>query len=331
MTSTQTYQPLRWGILGLGNIAKQFATGLQVLPDAQLIAVGSRTQEKADAFGEQFNAPHRHAGYEALANDPDVDAIYIATPHSAHAEDALLCLGAGKAVLCEKPFTINAAQAEKVIQFARERQVFCMEAMWSRFFPLIARLRETLAQGAIGDAQMLHADFGFRAGVNPESRLFNPALGGGGLLDVGVYPISLASLLFGAPDAVTGLAQIGETGVDEQAGMVIRYAGGRMAVLSTGVRVNTPQDAVILGTDGRITIHSPWWKPAKMTVSAGGKEEEIALPFEGNGYQFEAQEVARCLRAGKTESDVLPLDETLQIMRTMDELRAQWGLKYPME
>ena len=331
MTSTQIQQPLRWGILGLGNIAKQFANGLKELPDAQLIAVGSRTQEKADKFGAEFDAPHRHASYKALANDPDVDAIYIATPHSAHAEDALLCLDAGKAVLCEKPFTINAAQAERVIQRAREKKVFCMEAMWSRFFPLVYRLRELLAEGAIGEARMLHADFGFRAGVNPESRLFNPAMGGGGLLDVGVYTLSLASLLFGTPDGVTGLAHIGETGVDEQAGMVLRYDAGRLAVLSTGVRVNTPQDAVILGTDGRITIHSPWWKPSKMTVSANGKDEEVSLPFTGNGYQFEAQEVARCVRAGKTESDTLPLDETLSVMRTMDALRAQWGLKYPME
>lgn len=331
MTSTQTQQPFRWGILGLGSIARQFATGLKELPDAELIAVGSRTQEKADKFGNEFGASHCHASYEALANDPDVDAIYIATPHSAHREDALLCLDAGKAVLCEKPFTINAAQAEKVIQRAREKNVFCMEAMWSRFFPLIYRLRDLMAKGAIGEARMLYADFGFRAGINPESRLFNPAMGGGGLLDVGVYPISLASMLFGTPDAVTGLAHIGETGVDEQAGMVLRYDAGRLAVLSTGVRINTPQDAVILGTDGRITIHSPWWKPVRMTVSANGKDEDVSMPFTGNGYQFEAQEVARCVRAGKMESDVMPLEETLAVMRTMDELRAQWGLKYPME
>lgn len=323
--------PLRWGILGLGNIARQFATGLQALPDAQLVAVGSRTQDKADAFGTQFNAPHRHGSYEALANDPDVDAVYIASPHSAHEEDALLCLNAGKAVLCEKPFTINAAQAERVIAKAREKNLFLMEAMWTRFFPLMYRLREMLAKGVIGEPRMLQADFGFRAGVDPKSRLFNPALGGGGLLDVGVYPISLASMLFGTPALVVGLAHIGETGVDEQAGMVLQYEGGRLAVLSTAARVNTPQDAHILGSEGNIKIPSPWWKPATMTISAGGKSEDVALPYESNGYQFEAQEVARCLREGRTESDIMPLDETLEIMRTMDSLRAQWGLKYPME
>lgn len=329
--TTSTTAPLRWGILGLGSIANQFATGLQALTDAKLVAVGSRSQEKADQFGAKYNAPHRHASYKALANDPEVDAVYIATPHPMHAEDALLCLNAGKAVLCEKPFTLNAAQAEKVINVAREKKIFLMEAMWTRFFPLMYRVRELIANGAIGEARMIQAGFGFRTGINPESRLFNPALGGGGLLDVGVYPISFASMIFGTPTQVTGLAHIGETGVDEQAGMVLAYDAGQIAVLSTGVRINTPRDAVILGTDGQIIIHAPWWKSSSMTVSAKDKTEEITLPFESNGYQFQAQEVARCLQAGKTESDIIPLDETLQVMRTLDTLRAQWGLKYPME
>lgn len=330
MTTSST-APLRWGILGLGSIANAFATGLQALPDAKLVAVGSRSQEKADQFGEKYGAPNRHNSYEALASDPEVDAVYVSTPHSLHAEDAILCLNAGKAVLCEKPFTINAAQAEQVVKVAREKNVFLMEAMWSRFFPIMYRLRELVASGAIGEPLMLQADFGFRAGVNPESRLFNPALGGGGLLDVGVYPISLASMLFGTPSQITGLAHLGETGVDETAGMVMSYGSGRIAVLSTGIRVNTPHEATVLGADGQIKIHSPWWKPSAMTLSASGKSEEITLPYESNGYQFEAQEVARCLKAGKTESDIIPLDETLHVMRTLDTLRSQWGLKYPME
>ena len=330
MNSSPT-APIRWGILGLGSIADKFATGLQSLVDAELVAVGSRSQEKADRFGGQFNAPNRHASYEALASDPAVDAVYIATPHPMHVEDALLCLNAGKAVLCEKPFTINAAQAERVVQVAREKKIFLMEAMWTRFFPLMSRVRELIATGVIGEVRMLQADFGFRAGIDPASRLFSPALGGGGLLDVGVYPISLASMIFGTPNQVTGLAHIGETGVDEQAGLVLAYDAGRLAVLSTGVRINTPQAATILGTDGQIKIQAPWWQPSAMTVSSGSKTEDVTLPFESNGYQYEAQEVARCLRAGKTESDLLPLDETLQIMRTLDTLRGQWGLKYPME
>ncbi len=330
MTISPT-NPLRWGILGLGSIANQFATGLQSLADARLVAVGSRSQEKADRFGGQYDAPHRHATYEALANDPDVDAVYIATPHPLHAEDALLCLNAGKAVLCEKPFTLNAAQAEQVVATARARNVFLMEAMWTRFLPLMHRVRELVASGAIGEIRMLQADFGFRADIDPESRLFSPALGGGGLLDVGVYPISLASMLLGTPNQVTGLAHIGETGVDEQAGLILACDAGRLAVLACGVRTATPHEATILGTQGRIRIHSPWWKPTVMTITMKDKTEEVTLPIESNGYQYEAQEVARCLAAGKTESDILPLDETLQIMRTLDTLRGQWGLKYPME
>ena len=328
---TTTLPTVRWGILGPGSIAQQFATGLQSALSAQLVAVGSRSQAKADEFGAGFDVSHRHGSYKALVEDPDVDAVYVATPHPMHAEHALLALDAGKAVLCEKPFTVNAAQAAQLIDVARRRNLFLMEGMWTRFFPLMARLREMLASGVIGEARMLQADFGFRAGINPEGRLFNLSLAGGGLLDVGVYPISLASMLFGRPTGVTGLAHIGETGVDEQAGMVFLYDSGRLAVLSTGIRTSTPQEAVILGTDGQIKVHAPWWKPSTMTVTAGGKTEEIAMPFEGNGFNYEAEEVALCLGAGKTESNILPLDETQQIMRTLDTLRSQWGLKYPME
>ena len=320
-----------WGILGPGSIAHQFATGLQSVADAKLVAVGSRSQEKADAFADKFNAPHRHASYEALASDPDVHVVYISTPHPQHKEAALLCLEHGKAVLCEKPFTVNAKEAEEVIAAAKAKDLFVMEAMWSRFFPAMAHVRKLIADGAIGEARMLQADFGFRAGVDPNSRLFNLAMAGGGLLDVGVYPLSLASMLFGTPTDITGVAQMGETGVDEQAAISLKYSGGQVAALTTGIRINTPQEAQILGTDGMIKLHAPWWKLAKITVNAGGKSEEIDLPFEGQGMNYEAAEVGACLRAGKNESDILPLSETLSIMRTTDTLRGQWGLKYPME
>ena len=322
----------QWGILGCGNIAKQFAKGLQALPDAKLAAVGSRSQEKADAFAKEFNADRAHGSYQSLADDPNIHAIYIATPHPMHEPDALLCLAAGKAVLCEKPFTVNAAQAQKVIDSAREKKVFLMEAMWSRFFPLMPKLRELVKDGAIGEPQMVYCDFGFRAGVDPEGRLFKPALAGGGLLDVGVYTVSLASYLFGKPSQIAGVAQMGETGIDEKAAMTILYEGGEIAVLSTGVRINTPQEVTLIGTEGRIKIHSPWWVPTAMTVSRSGKDPEtFEFPKEGNGYNYQAAEVAACLAAGQTESAIMPLDETLEIMKTLDTLRAQWGLKYPME
>ena len=322
----------RWGILGTGNIASQFARVLAVLDDAELVAVGSRTAKSAEVFGEQFAVPHRHTSYAALASDPEVDAIYVATPHPLHMENTLLGLEAGKAVLCEKPFAINAGQAEAMIATARRRGVFLMEAMWTRFLPHMVRLRELLAQGAIGELRMLQADFGFRTSFNPQSRLFDPALGGGALLDVGIYPVSLASMLFGAPERVTGMAHLGATGVDEQSAMIFGYAGGQLAVISQAIRTNSPHEALLLGTAGKIRVHTSWWKASTMTLSIEGRPDElIDVPATGNGYNYEAAEVGRCLHEGRTESEVMPLDETLAIMRTLDQVRAQWGLRYPGE
>jgi predicted dehydrogenase len=323
---------IRWGIIGTGNIAKQFARGLAVLPDAELVAVGSRTPTSASAFADTFDVPHRHSSYEELARDPDLDVVYIATPHSLHRENTLLCLEAGKAVLCEKPFAINAAEAEEMIGLARERGLFVMEAMWSRFFPAMGKVRELLAAGVIGQVRLLTVDFGFRAQFNPQSRLFNPELGGGALLDVGVYTVSLASMVFGSPTRVASLAHLGQTGVDEQAGVILGYEGGQLAVLSTAIRTASPQDATLMGTEGHLRIDPRWWMPTRLTLSASGQEDKVVeLPFTGNGYNYEAAEVMACLRAGKLESDVMPLDETLSIMHTMDQIRAQWGLRYPME
>jgi predicted dehydrogenase len=322
---------LRWGILGTGSIAHKFGTGLSAAPGAELIAVGSRTQGAADQFAAKFNVPHRHASYEALANDPDVDAIYVATPHPFHAENSILCLEAGKAVLCEKPFTINVKQADSVIALARQKHLFLMEAMWTRYLPAIVRLRELIASGTIGELRMLTADFGFRTEFNPQGRLFNPALGGGGLLDVGVYPVSLAFMLFGAPARITSTVHLGDTGVDEQAAWLFGYDGGEIAVMSSAIRTNTPHEAVISGTKGIIRVPD-WWHADKLIVQPSGKPAEtMNVPFEGNGYNYEALEVARCLHAGKLESDIMPLDETRAIMAAMDTIRAEWGLKYPGE
>ena len=323
---------VRWGILGTGNIAKQFARGLAILPDADLAAVGSRTLASADDFGDEFDVPRRHSSYAALADDPDVDVVYVATPHTLHCENSLLCLQAGKAVLCEKPFTVNAGEAEQIIALAREKGLFLMEAMWTRFLPAMAKTRQLLADGAIGDVRMLMADFGFRASFNPQSRLFDPSLGGGALLDVGVYPISLASLVFGAPPSrISSMAHLGQTGVDEQGAMIFGYDQGQLAVLIAATQANTPQAATVSGTGGRIQIYSPWWQATTLTLSVQDQAKVLHLPFKGNGYNYEAAEVMNCLRDGKTESDVLPLDETLSIMQTMDQIRAQWGLRYPME
>jgi len=323
---------IRWGILGTGWIANEFAQGLAQLADAELVAVGSRTAESAQRFGEQYHVPHRHASYQALAEDADVDVIYVATPNLLHKEHSLLCLESGKPVLCEKPFALNAREAAEMIQVAREKKLFLMEAMWSRFLPLMAKVRTLLAEGAIGDVQMLVADLCIQFDFDPADRRYAPDLGGGTLLDLGVYPISFASMIMGPPSKIATLAHLGETGVDEQAGIVFRYNQGQVSTLHTSIRVDSPVEAIPLGTKRQIRLH-PWWlQPDTLTLSVTGQETTtIEMPFEGNGYQFEAAAVMDCLRANKLESDLMPLDETLSIMQTMDAIRAQWGLKYPME
>lgn len=318
---------IRWGILGPGSIARSFATGLQSTPDAELVAVGSRSQERADAFGDEFHVPRRHDSYEALAADDEVDVIYVSTPHPFHLPCARLCLNAGKPVLCEKPLTVNEVGARQLVALAREKGLFLMEGMWTRFYPAMYKLRELLAEGAIGELRMLQVDLGFCAGFNPQSRLFSPDLAGGSLLDVGIYCTSFSSMIFGEPSEMVGLAEIGQTGVDEQAAWVFKYEGGQLAVCSSAVRTSTLHEAAIFGTDGMIRLPSLWWQPRKLNV----KGEEMDFSFEGNAFQFEAAAVGECLREGKTESDVMPIDESVAISRTLDTLREQWGVKYPME
>jgi predicted dehydrogenase len=323
---------VRWGILGTGGIARTFVDGLGSLPEAEVLAVGSRSEASAAAFAGEKEIPRHYGAYEGLAEDPDVDVVYVATPHPFHAENAELCLRAGKAVLCEKPFTLNAAEAERVVGLARERGLFLMEGMWTRFFPLMQEVRRLVTEGTIGEVRMLNVDFGFRAELDPASRLFDPALGGGALLDVGVYCVSMASMVLGRPTEAIGLFHLGETGVDEQASIVLEYEGGRLANLSIGVRTASPQEATIMGTDGYVRIHSPWWRPSSTTISRPGREDEtVEKPVSGNGFGYEAAEVMRCLERGETESAIMPLDETIAVMRTMDGLRAAWGLEYPGE
>jgi predicted dehydrogenase len=323
---------IRWGILASGGIAEKFAEGLTVVPDATLVAIGSRSQASADRFGDQFGVPHRHASYEALAADPEVDIIYVATPHPYHYENTLLCLDNGKAVLCEKPFAINADDSRGMVEAARAKNLFLMEAMWTAFIPVIVEVQRLIAEGAIGEPRTVNAHFGFRGDFNPEGRWFNRELGGGALLDVGIYPITFASIILGTqPVSLHSDAYIGSTGVDEQSAYIMKYQNGELAVLSSSVGVQYPNDAIILGTEGSITVHNPFWNASRFTLKSKGTEKVIEPPREGNGYNYEAIEAMACLRRGEIESPRWPLQNTLDIMDILDRLREPWGLRYPGE
>lgn len=316
---------LRWGILGTGRIAQQFAKGLSSSEYGVLHGIGSRGLESAESFGAPFGVTRCYRDYEGLVRDPEIDVVYIATPNALHEPNAGLALTAGKPVLCEKPFTVNAQEAKTLIAEARARKLFLMEAMWTRFFPIMTRLREMIRDGVIGEVRMVEADFGFRATKDEEPLLYDPAFGGGSLLDVGVYGISMASMILGRPTDIVSMAQLGETAVDEQCAVVLRYDGGQLAIVKSTLLADTPQEATIIGTNGRIRIESPFWCPQAMTLSRGEDVvSRIELPLTGNGYQYEADEVGRCLRLGLLESELMPLSESLEIMETMDAVRACW-------
>lgn len=322
----------KWAIMGTGTIANNFAKGLSVLPEAELYAVASRSKDKAEEFGNIYGASKMYGSYEELVQDKDVDVVYIATPNTAHKDNAILCINNGKAVLCEKPFTINAKEAEEVIKLAREKEIFIMEGMWSRFFPVMETLRKWMEEEVIGELRMVTADFGFRREGPMEERKVSPQRGGGALLDVGVYPIAFASMIFGgAPKEITGLTSIIDTGVDEQSSMLLGYEGGKMALLSCAINTPTPKEARIIGNKG--SIHIPNFSRATTaTLEVIGEEPvTVEIPLEGNGYNYEAAAVMQCLNEGKLESELMPLDETLAIMKTMDELRGQYGIKFPTE
>ncbi len=318
---------LRWGILGTGRIAGTFAEALAALPEVELAAVGSRSAEGAKAFAAKHHAARTHASYEALARDPELDAVYVATPHPFHREHAILCLRAGKAVLVEKPFAMNEREALEMVEVARKEKRFLMEAMWTHFLPAVERAFELVRAGAIGELLLLQADFGFRAPFDPKGRLFDPALGGGSLLDVGVYPVSLATRLLGEPARIQSSAVLGRSGVDEQAAMLLEYAGGRQALLSSSIRTETGHAAVLSGSEGRLRIEAPFWKSQRLTL----KDEAIELPFRGNGYPHQALEVARCLVEGQLESPRMSHAFSLSVLRTLDAIRRPWGLRYPAD
>jgi predicted dehydrogenase len=320
-----TSSPLRWGILGTGGIARSFAADLRLTDSGVVTAVGSRTRESADRFADQFGVARRHASYESLVADRDVDVIYIATPHPMHRDNALLALRAGKHVLVEKAFTMNAAQAREIVALARERDLFAMEAMWTRFLPHVAVIRDWLARGLLGDIVTVTADHGQWFAEDAGFRLFAPELGGGALLDLGVYPVSFASMVLGPPRAILALSDPAFTGVDAQTSMLFGYDSGAQAVLTCTLRAKSPTRAAIVGTEARIEVEGNFYAPAAVTLIPrdGTAPTRVAPPHEGRGLRHQADEVARRLAAGDRESPLMPLEETIAIMETMDTVLAQ--------
>lgn len=316
--------PLRWGILGTGGIAHTFATDLRLTDSGVIGAVGSRSQDRADRFADEFGIEARHPSYESLVADPAVDVIYVATPHPSHRENAILALRAGKPVLVEKPFAMNAAEAAEIVAVAREENLFAMEAMWTRFLPHVAQIREWLAAGALGDLVTVTADHGQWFAEDPKFRLFAPELGGGALLDLGIYPVSFASMILGTPDRIAAVIDPAFTGVDAQTSMVFGYETGAQAVLTCTLRAKSPTRASIVGTDARVEIDGDFYAPASMTLlPRDGEPTRVESTHEGRGLRHQADEVARRLAAGDLESPLMPLDESVAIMETMDAVQAQ--------
>jgi predicted dehydrogenase len=323
---------LRWGIMGTGGIARQFTRDL-ILTGHAVSAVGSRTRENAESFAGLFGLAAAHPTYESLVADPSVDLVYVATPHPWHYPNAKLALEAGKHVLIEKPFTLNAAQARDLVTLAGGRGLLVLEAMWTRWLPHMARLREIVAAGTIGDVRSMSADHTQSLPADPAHRLNDLKLGGGALLDLGVYPVSFASQLFGAPQSIQAVATFKETGADAQVATMFRYPGGQIATTYSASVSQGPNVAVVLGSNGRIEIDSVWYTATGLRVYDSASEliEEYRPPVEGRGMQFQAAEAERLVTEGRVASDILPPHETVAIMATLDAIREQIGLRYPDE
>ena len=321
---------LRWGILATGHIARTFARDL-VDAGFTLAAVGSRAPGAAEAFAAEFGIPRAHGSYEQLVADPEVDVIYVATPHPLHAENALLAIDAGKHVLIEKPFTMTRSDAQRIADRAAERGVIAMEAMWTRFLPHMVHVRQLLAAAAIGEVRTVIADHTQSLPTDPQHRLQNPALGGGALLDLGIYPVSFAVDVLGLPTSIQAHATMTPTGVDRQTAMIFGYDDGRQAVLHCALDTAGSNRAVVLGTAGALEFDRVWYTPTAVTRydRDWNVVERFAAPVATRGMHFQAAELER--RVAGERASTLPLDESVAIMGVLDEVRALIGLRYPGE
>jgi predicted dehydrogenase len=297
----------------------------------EIVAVASRAKERAEAYGDRYGVATRYGDYAALAEDPNVDVVYVATPQSRHADHTIMMLRAGKHVLCEKPFALSAAQAQRMVDEARDRGLFLMEAIWSRFLPAYRVLVDAVGSGRIGEPLLVEADFGFRRPLDPDQRLFRADLGGGGLLDLGIYPLQLCTLLLGPVEDVAAEGVLGETGVDEAVAAVLRHRHGRLGVIKSALRMNMTCSARVSGAEGVIEVPPLMHCPNAIRILSAAGIDDVDASYEGNGLRFEIDEVHRCLADGMTESDVMPLEETLALAGTLDDIRRQIGLVFPGE
>jgi predicted dehydrogenase len=321
---------IRWGIIGPGKIANKFATALKMVDGAVFAAVASRDRAKAAAFVASHGGVGKiYDSYEALAADPEVQAVYVATPHGFHAEHSILCLRHGKAVLCEKPLALNAKEVGSMIAAAQQHGAFLMEAMWTRFLPLMREIMGLVSSGRIGAVRNVRADFGFLAPFNPEGRLYNMRLGGGSLLDIGIYPLYLVLQLLGAPATVMAAGSLSPTGSDENCHAVLMYDNGASAVVSSTLTCQTGLTAEIAGTEGMIRIPSPWYKNDNFEWNRTGEEATfVQLEPMVNGFEYQIREVMSCIGKGAIESSLLPHAFSLMMSQTMDDIRRQIGVKY---
>jgi len=323
---------LRWGILATGGIAHAFTNDL-TLNGFTVKAVGSRSQAAADTFAAEFDIPNAHGSYEALAADPEVDVVYVSTPHPLHAANARLMLEAGKHVLVEKPFTLNAAEAREIADLAAARGLLVLEAMWTRYLPHMIRVREIIAEGTLGEVRSLIADHTQKLPDDPAHRINALELGGGALLDLGIYPISFAWDVLGAPLSIAASARLGDAGSDTEVATVMAHESGAISTSLSASRAAGPNTATVIGTEARIEIDRVWYSATSFRVVGpdGAVREEYRSDIDGRGMQYQALAAERVIGEGRTDSDILPIDETIAIMETLDEIRELVGVRYPGE
>ncbi|MFT4033656.1 MAG: Gfo/Idh/MocA family oxidoreductase [Siphonobacter sp.] len=321
---------MNWGILAPGHIARKFAEDLQYVPEAKLAAVGSRSMDRAIAFAEEFGVEKAYGSYEELVQDPNVGVIYIASPHSEHYEHTMLCLNAGKPVLCEKAFAFNTRQVKKMTAAAREKGLFLMEAIWTRFHPAIQQTLDIIQSGQIGKIVHIQADFGFKAEYDTTTRLFNRDLAGGSLYDIGLYPLFISKLLLGIPSEIRAVGTLTETGVDMNCTMALNYGDGATASLFSTFAAQTDTTCTIYGTSGQLFIQSRFHETTGLTLYPGdGMPESISTERKGWGYSYEAEHVQECIRQGLIESPLLPHSFSIELMESLEEVRHQLGVWYP--